>query len=406
MKIIINAYAVNPLFGSERGVGWRIIEGLSDRCDLVVFTELGNKEDIESVLIKRDLQIRFFYVDIGDFAREICWNQGDYRFYYYYRKWQRKVYREIRDLVSKESFDLVHHLNMIGYREPGYTYRLRNIYKVWGPVGGLSYFPTAYLPIIKGKGRLIWIAKNVVNFLQRYSPRVILALRNSDILLAATPEGETFFRGLARKESIIRLVPETGSIPVLSKGEYSEESILSILWIGRIIDSKGLVIAIKALAKIDSKKPFIFHVVGDGEDRTRCEDLAQKLGLGDAVIWHGEVPYSEIDKMYKNIDILLFTSLWDATSTVVMEALSYGIPVICHDRSGYGNIVTLENGYKIPVKNPDYSILRIADIINGILENRKQLKEKKMKARESGETLSWDLKSEEIYNIYCEKLGK
>ena len=68
----------------------------------------------------------FFFNDIGVEARDMCWNQGDYRFYYYYKKWQKKTYHLAKRIIQDDKIDLIHQLNMIGYREPGYLWKIND----------------------------------------------------------------------------------------------------------------------------------------------------------------------------------------------------------------------------------------------------------------------------------------
>ena len=59
----------------------------------------------------------------------------------------------------------------------------------------------------------------------------------------------------------------------------------------------------------------------------------------------------------------VFTSLQEATSTVVPEALSLGLPVICHDVCGMEVAVTPECGIKIPLLDPATSIRGFVEAI-------------------------------------------
>ncbi|UVQ96376.1 hypothetical protein NXW23_19055 [Bacteroides caccae] len=59
----------------------------------------------------------------------------EYTFYYAYRVWHLQVYKVASELMETKHFDLIHYVGMIGYREPGYLWKLGLPY-VWGPVGG------------------------------------------------------------------------------------------------------------------------------------------------------------------------------------------------------------------------------------------------------------------------------
>ena len=51
-------------------------------------------------------------------------------------------------------------------------------------------------------------------------------------------------------------------------------------------------------------------------------------------------------------DLLCFTSLRDTSVNVVLEALAAGVPVICFDHQGAGDMVDARSGVKISVSSP------------------------------------------------------
>jgi hypothetical protein len=73
-------------------------------------------------------------------------------YYTGYAAWQRAAYRDAIALHEREPFDLVHHLNITGYREPGYLWRMPVPF-VWGPVGGAADIPPAYFPLMGWQDR-------------------------------------------------------------------------------------------------------------------------------------------------------------------------------------------------------------------------------------------------------------
>ncbi|WAC01154.1 hypothetical protein N7U66_13440 [Lacinutrix neustonica] len=122
LHTLVSAFACGPHWGSEIGMGWNWVISTSNFCQLTVITELGFKKDIEAVL--PDLEIKFppkfYYIDIGARGRKLFWKQGAASFYSHYKRWQKKAYVLAKELLEKEDFDVIHQLNMIGYREPGY----------------------------------------------------------------------------------------------------------------------------------------------------------------------------------------------------------------------------------------------------------------------------------------------
>ena len=164
MRILVSAYACSPYQGSEASVGWGFIYELSKLHELVVFVEEEKfRKDIEKYLNKNQGKLRsvkFIFVrkKRNRFLRKL-WPPSYYR---YYKKWHKDVYEIAKKLQSQSKFDIAHQLTMVGFREPGYLWKL-NIPFVWGPVGGMGYFPYRFIGKLGFKGFIYYLAYNFFN---------------------------------------------------------------------------------------------------------------------------------------------------------------------------------------------------------------------------------------------------
>ena len=55
---------------------------------------------------------------------------------------------------------------------------------------------------------------------------------------------------------------------------------MRLLYVGRLVRSKGLRDAIRAIARLTSSAPVVLDVVGEGFDREACETLVAENGIG------------------------------------------------------------------------------------------------------------------------------
>lgn len=168
LSILINAYACSPHMGSEPGMAWNWCINLAKYCELHIITEGEFRDKIETTLptLPQGKNMHFYYNPVSDEIRKMCWNQGDWRFYKYYKEWQWKTYLMAKDICQHRHIDILHQLNMIGFREPGYLWKIPNIPFAWGPIGGLKQFPTAYLEGCGLKMKLFNHIKNFINIAQ------------------------------------------------------------------------------------------------------------------------------------------------------------------------------------------------------------------------------------------------
>ena len=139
LNILISAYACSPYLGSEAQNGWNPALGISKKHKVTVLTALTNKKNINLFFKKnpKNPKLKFIFIEHNRFSLiEKLWPPS---YYWAYAIWQKKAFKIVEKLNKKKKFDLCHQLNMIGFREPGYLWRL-NIPFVWGPIGGLTFY--------------------------------------------------------------------------------------------------------------------------------------------------------------------------------------------------------------------------------------------------------------------------
>lgn len=214
LSILINAYACSPNMGSEPGMAWNWCANLAQYCELYIITESEFKEKIEAALptLPQGKNMHFYYNPVSEEIRKMCWNQGDWRFYKYYKEWQWKTYEMAKDIIAKHRIDIVHQLNMIGFREPGYLWKIEEKPFVWGPVDAKEKFPTAYLQGANLKAKLFMRLKDFLTGVQlKHDKRVRQAAKKAAIIISASSESKRSFRKFFNIES--PLLNETGCYP-------------------------------------------------------------------------------------------------------------------------------------------------------------------------------------------------
>lgn len=404
INVLVNAYAVSPNWGSEQGMGWNWIVNLAKYVHLDVITEGEWKKEIEDVLkaLPQKDNITFHYLPVSDKIRKMCWNQGDWRFYWYYKKWQRRAFEKAKVICANKHIDIIHQLNMIGFREPGYLWKIKGIPFVWGPVGGMESMPLTYLSGIQLKQRLFNKLKNSLNRIQyKHAPRVRAAIESSSAIISAVKGVQDVIKETYGRESI--LINETGVEPSgLIRKEHNDSSKpLKIIWVGKFDFRKQLPIAIRAIIAT-SLRNIEFHICGTGSDKTidDMKDMVEVGGIMEHTYWHGNVPNNEVRKMMAESDLLFFTSIMEATSTVVLEAISVGLPVLCFNTCGFGPIVKDFAGVAIELTDPNKSVQDFATEITKIYHNRNILNDISKTIISRRDILTYDSKVKRIIELY------
>lgn len=130
---------------------------------------------------------------------------------------------------------------------------------------------------------------------------------------------------------------------------------LRLLFIGRLVDSKGLddLLCAMDLARIDVR----LTVVGDGPERPELEQLARVLGIESAVDFVGPKPSAWIAAEAPRHDLLVApfregrNGTRDTGPVVAKEALAMGLPVLASSFMGLKEIVDDSCGRLFPTRD-------------------------------------------------------
>jgi glycosyltransferase involved in cell wall biosynthesis len=171
-----------------------------------------------------------------------------------------------------------------------------------------------------------------------------------------------------------------------------------LVWSGRHISRKELPIVLHALSAIG--KNIQLTILGEGIETNRWKLLAKSLKLEDKIQWLGWLPRNEALSKMEEAHAFVFSSIREAASTVIMEALSLGLPVICHDACGMAIAINDTCGIKIPLHSPTESIKGFAAAITRLRDEPGLLSKLSKGALKRASELTWDSKAEEIARTY------
>ncbi|MGV6830169.1 MAG: glycosyltransferase family 4 protein [bacterium] len=401
LKILVSAYACGPKRGSEPGMGWRFVHGLSKYHELhvIVEQEKWEKEINEYLAEHPNPNLHFYFIrKKRNRALRKIWPPS---YYWFYKDWHKKAYTLAKNLDQKENFDLIHQLNMVGYREPGFLYQINKPF-IWGPIGGTRNVPWHLFSKLDWYGKLFYGGRNLFNSFQILTlkrPKKI-ASRQQTRIIAATPDiKEDVLRIWNRQSDIIT---EVGTFRAAHQ-EYNirkSSEPLNIIWTGQHTSGKALNILINSLALVDKNANWKLEILGVGRQTKSWKELAKKKGINQHCVWNGWIRLEDAIAKMKAAHVLCITSLKDLTSTVVMEAISIGLPVICLDHCGFAHVINKNCGIKIGV-NSDSNIEEEFKIAIQKLHDNEIFRQQLAKgALERAEEFSWENKIKRMSNQY------
>ncbi len=128
-----------------------------------------------------------------------------------------------------------------------------------------------------------------------------------------------------------------------------------LLFVGRLVERKGVHYLLEALARLRTDVPVYLRVVGDGPMRGMLERRARDLGVADRVRFDGFVPNDVLSHRFATCDAFVLPAVVDAKGdteglgVVLVEALTYGKPVIASAAGGIVDVIRDgETGILVP----------------------------------------------------------
>jgi glycosyltransferase involved in cell wall biosynthesis len=122
---------------------------------------------------------------------------------------------------------------------------------------------------------------------------------------------------------------------------------------GRLAEGKGLYSLLEAAAIVSRELPQVYFVlIGDGELTSSLRELAHQLQIADRVVFAG--PRSDVEELLACLDLFVSSSLWEGLSTVILESMASGIPVVATEIPGNQAIIQDRvNGSLVPPNDPE-----------------------------------------------------
>ena len=200
--------------------------------------------------------------------------------------------------------------------------------------------------------------------------------KKADLIISNSISGKKDLTKIC-KTNVVN-IPSPSFMRLYSKKKIKEEDELKIISVGRLSKEKGYKTVIDALNRIKIKN-FSMKILGDGPEKKNLENKIKKYDLRKKIKLIGFK--RDTKKYYKEANLFINASLFEGFPNAVVEAISYGIPVICADcRGGMKEIILNGRGGDFfEVNNAE----QLAQKIISFYKDPKKLNQKLFIAREN-----------------------
>ena len=193
-------------------------------------------------------------------------------------------------------------------------------------------------------------------------------LKGADRIVAQssdTKKNTEIYYGIFKKIDIIPLGIKPMEYEAKSRSELgvSDDRFLFIT-IGRLIKRKNLLELIDIIRVLKETFPCELLVIGDGPERGKIEEHISTRGLHENVKLLGRVTDEEKYQFLSVSDCYLSTAIHEGFGIVFLEAMEFGIPVVCYDRGGQRDFLKDDvTGYLVNLTDKEFFIERIRELL-------------------------------------------
>jgi len=163
--------------------------------------------------------------------------------------------------------------------------------------------------------------------LRRMLRRVLVP--RADAMTVPGSSGARYLQRLGAAPDRLLFLPYSSFHPDRALPERPRAGDLRLLYIGQLIDRKGVLPFMQAIARWGRRHPgrsVELHLVGEGPVSARIDQI--ELPGNVRLRRSGHVPYRQVPEMYEHADISVLPSLGDEWGNAVSESLALGVPVL------------------------------------------------------------------------------
>ena len=169
---------------------------------------------------------------------------------------------------------------------------------------------------VKNYGFSISLQKKVRSF----------SIKKSDIVVTPSQHLKNFILNLGFKNKI-EIINNGVFIPEENTNIFTNDQI-NITIVSRLVSHKNIEKIIRAIS--DLNNPLIYlNIIGDGPELNQLQKISLESNNKNNIIFHGKLNRDDINHIFLNSDIYIQASNYEGLPHSLLEAMSYGIPVLC-----------------------------------------------------------------------------
>lgn len=215
-------------------------------------------------------------------------------------------------------------------------------------------------------------------------------IKNANLIITPSENTKRDILNLYKTKTKIEVIPEGVNLPNLEEKEPHETSLPQVkspylLYLGTIEPRKNLDTLVDAFLEFKKENNLPHKLVLAGGIGWKTTPLLNRIKKEKEIILTKHVTEEQKSSLYKNADIFIYPSLYEGFGLPPLEAMSYGIPVIC---STGGSLKEIFENHALMFQPNDKEILK-KHILN-LLNNPEEKNTLAKKGQEYLKNFTWE----------------
>lgn len=239
------------------------------------------------------------------------------------------------------------------------------IVHVQGSVGASFWRKAIFIYIAKFfHKKVVWHmhAGRFAVFYQQHRYAVRKVVNKSDVIIALSEYWKEYFKNEFPSKRV-EIIKNVISAP---KAHKQQTSYFTLLFLGLLGKNKGIYDLLECIwdHKVEFQGKLKLYIGGNGEIE-HVKQLIKEYGIADIVIFEGWVSGDKKIELLNKSDAYILPSYKEGLPISILEAMSYGMPIISTPVGGIPEIVSNgENGYLVEPGNKEDIYKAIISLLN------------------------------------------
>jgi glycosyltransferase involved in cell wall biosynthesis len=411
LKVLLIAEAANPEWASVPLEGWSLSQAISRITHAHVVTHVRNRDAFLRSGLTEGIQ--FTTIDNEFIARPV-WKLAEKLrggagkgwttimafsslIYYSFESQLWKIFKQ--RLMSRE-FDIVHRITPLSPTTPSLlaNHLVRaGIPFIMGPLNGGVPWPRNFID--RQHAEKEWLAH--VRSVYKLLPGYRSTRKNSTAIIAGSRHTYEEMPNWVKHKLVY--IPENG-VDIARFNNVRDRIAafpLKIAFVGRLVPYKGADILLEAISALLKDDKVELHIIGDGPERARLEEIVRRERITPRVTFHGWLPHTAVQDALRACDLLALPSVREFGGAVVVESMALGLTPVVADYGGPGELVDDDTGVRVPFTDKDSLVAGMRRAIADFVLHPDKLDRFGRAGREKIlKKLTWDAKARQIAEVY------